>query len=223
VSPRSERGLAAVDVDGRPIVAELGRPETPDEIEDRRAASRLAHRSNQTTLNLVIALGASLLVVFLIVIVVVRPDQAGSPKTVDWTAVARDAQQSVSTPLVVPSLPMTWSANRAELVDAKSASDGIASWQVGFLTPSTQYIGLAQGIKANPSWVATQLSDKAATGDENYGGVAWKVYDHRTADHAGNLAYALVATVGESTVVLAGTGSDVEFATLATEIAGELP
>ena len=223
MSPRSERSLAAADVDGRPIVAELGRPETPDEIADRRAASRLAHRSNQTTLNLVIALGASLLVVFLIVIVVVRPDQAGSPKTVDWTAVARDAQQSVSTPLVVPSLPKTWSANRAELVDAKSASDGIASWQVGFLTPSTQYIGLAQGIKANPSWVATQLSDKAATGDENYGGVAWKVYDHRTADHAGNLAYALVATVGESTVVLAGTGSDVEFATLATEIAGELP
>jgi hypothetical protein len=52
--------------------------------------------------------------------------------------------------------------------------------------------------------------------------VAWKVYDHRTADHPGNLAYALVATIGESTIVLAGTGSDVEFETLATEIAGEL-
>ena len=222
MSPRSERGLAATDADGRPIVAELGRPETPDEIADRRAASRLAHRSNQTTLNLVIALGASLLVVFLIVIVVVRPDQAGSPKTVDWSAVARDAQQSVSTPLLVPALPKTWSANRAELVDATTASDGIASWQIGFLTPTTQYIGLVQGIKANPSWVATRLSDKSPTGNENYGGVDWKVYDHRTADHPGNLAYALVATVGDSTVVLAGTGSNVEFETLATEIAGEL-
>lgn len=227
MSPRSateppRRGQAGTDEQGRPIVAELGRPETLDEIADRRAASRVAHRSNQTTLNLVIALGASLLVVFLIVIVVVRPDQVGSPKTVDWTAVARDAQQSVSTPLVAPVLQKTWSANRAEFVDAKSASDGIASWRVGFLTPSTQYIGLTQGIKANPSWVATQLSDKAPTGDENYGGLAWKVYDHRTADHPGNLAYALVATAGDSTVVLAGTGSDVEFATLATEIAGKL-
>jgi hypothetical protein len=222
VSPRSERGQAGTDADGRPIVAELGRPETPQETADRKAASRLAHRSNQNTLNLVIALGASLLVVFLIVIVVVRPDQAGPPKTVDWTAVARDAQQSVSTPLLVPALPKTWSANRAEFVDAKSASDGIASWQIGFITPGTQYIGLSQGISANPSWVATQLSDKTATGDENYGGVAWKVYDHRTADHPGNLAYALVATIGESTIVLAGTGSDVEFETLATEIAGEL-
>jgi hypothetical protein len=227
VSPRGapeppRRGQAGTDADGRPIVAELGRPETPDEIADRKAASRLAHRSNQTTLNLVIALGASLLVVFLIVIVVVRPDQVGSPKTVDWTTVARDAQQSVSTPLIVPTLPTTWSANRAELVDAKSASDGIASWQIGFLTPTTQYIGLTQGIDANVSWVATQLANKASTGDENYGGVDWKVYDHRTADHPGNLAYALVATMGRSTVVLAGTGSDVEFATLATEIAGEL-
>jgi len=31
-----------------------------------------------------------------------------------------------------------------------------------------------------------------------------------------------VTTVGDSTVVLAGTGSDSEFATLATEISGEL-
>ncbi|MDP9028040.1 MAG: DUF4245 domain-containing protein [Actinomycetota bacterium] len=222
MSPRSERDQSGTDEQGRPIVAELGRPETPQEIADRKAASRLTHRSNQNILNLVIALGASLLVVFVIVVVVVRPDQGGSLKTVNWTAVARDAQQSVSTPLAVPKLPSSWSANRAELIDAKTASDGIASWQVGFITPSTQYIGLTQGIAANPSWVATQLSDKSATGDDTFGGVAWKVYDHRTADHPGNLAYALVTTVGASTIVLAGTGSDTEFATLATEIAGEL-
>ena len=222
MSPSSPRGQAGTDDQGRPIVAELGRPETEQETADRKAASRLAHRSNQTTLNLVIALGASLLVVFLIVIVVVRPDQVGTPKTVDWTSVARDAQQSVSTPLLVPKLPAGWTANRAELEDAKTASDGIANWQIGFLTPSTQYIGLTQGIDANASWVATQLAAKSETGDQNFGGVPWKVYDHRTADHPGNLAYALVTTVGDSTVVLAGTGSDREFATLATEIAGAL-
>lgn len=220
MSPRQNQ--PATDASGRPIVAELGRPETADEMADRKAASRLAHRSNQTTLNLVIALGASLLVVFLIVIVVVRPDQAGPARSVDWAAVAKDAQPSVATPLVVPKLPSGWTANRAELEDAKTASDGIANWQIGFLSPSVQYIGLTQGIDANASWVATQLSDKAATGTKNYGGETWTVYDHRTADNPGNLAYALVTTVGESTIVLAGTGSDGEFATLATEIAGEL-
>jgi len=210
------------DEQGRPIVAELGRAETPDEIADRKAAASAAHRNNQTVLNLVIALAASLLVVFVIVVVVVRPDQAGPPRSVDWVSVAKDAQQSVSTKLVVPRLPKTWSANRAELVDAASASDGIASWQIGFITPSTQYIGLVQGIKADATWISSQLQQKKQTGDASFGGHPWRVYDHRTADHAGNLAYALVTTVGDSTVVLAGTGSDDEFATLATEISGEL-
>ncbi len=220
MSPR--QNPPATDESGRPIVAELGRPETAQEIADRMAASRLAHRSNQTTLNLVIALGASLLVVFLIVIVVVRPDQGGAPKTVNWTAVAKDAQQSVSTTLAVPRLPSSWTANRAQIEDAVSASDGIANWQIGFLTPSTQYIGLVQGIDANPSWVATELSNKRPTGTASYGGDTWQVYDHRTAENPGNLAYALVTTIGKSTIVLAGTGSNAEFATLATEIAGQL-
>lgn len=218
----TDRQAPTHDEHGRPIVAELGRAETADEIADRKAAASAKHRSNQTLLNLVIALAASLLVVFIIVIVVVRPDQAGPAKSVDWTSVANDAQRSVSTRLMSPALPAGWTANRAELVDAESASDGIASWQIGFLTPSTQYIGLVQGIKADASWVSKQLDDKKSTGDATFGDLSWQVYDHRGADHPGNLAYALVTTVGDSTVVLAGTASNAEFATLATEIAGEL-
>jgi len=218
----SDRRLPAHDDDGRPIVAELGRAETSQEIADRKAAASAAHRNNQTVLNLVIALAASLLVVFVIVMIVVRPDQSGPPQKIDWVSVAKDAQQSVSTKLVVPRLPSSWSANRAELVDAKSSPDGIASWQIGFLTPSTQYIGLVQGIKADATWVSSQLQQKKPTGDTSFGGYRWQVYDHRTDDHPGNLAYALVTTVGDSTIVLAGTASDAEFATLATEISGEL-
>jgi hypothetical protein len=218
----SDRKQPTHDEHGRPIVAELGRAETAQEIADRKAAASAAHRNNQTILNLVIALAASLLVVFVIVVIVVRPDQSGPPRDVDWVSVAHDAQQSVPTKLVVPRLPKTWSANRAELVDAKSAPDGIASWQIGFITPSTQYIGLVQGFKTDTTWVSTQLEQKKPTGDASFGGFRWQVYDHRTDDHPGNLAYALVTTVGDSTVVLAGTASDAEFAALATEISGEL-
>jgi hypothetical protein len=218
----SDRKAPTHDEHGRPIVAELGRAETAQETADRKATASAAHRNNQTLLNLVIALGASLLVVFVIVVVVVRPDQSGPAKAVDWVSVAHDAQQSVSTKLVVPHLPPAWSANRAELVDTKSSPDGIASWQIGFITPSTQYIGLVQGIKADATWVSSQLQQKPSTGTVDFGGAQWQVYDHRTDDHPGNLAYALVTTVGDSTVVLAGTASDAEFATLATEISGEL-
>lgn len=218
----SDRRPPTHDEHGRPIVAELGRAETPDETAERKAAASAAHRNNQTFLNLIIALVASLLVVFVIVVVVVRPDQAGPAKSVDWVSVGADAQQSVSTRLVVPRLPSTWSANRAELIDSTSSPDGIASWQIGFITPSTQYIGLVQGIKADPTWVSSQLQQKKSTGEATFGGFRWQVYDHRTDEHPGNLAYALVTTVGDSTVVLAGTGSDIEFQTLATEISGEL-
>ena len=218
----SRRNAPTHDENGRPIVAELGRAETPQEAADRKAAASSAHRSNQTLLNLVIALAASLLVVFVIVVIVVRPDQGGAPKNVDWASVAQDAQQSVPTALVVPKLPKGWSANRAELVDAASSADGIASWQIGFLTPGAQYIGLAQGIEADATWVSAQLKGKRPTGDAAFGGIRWQVHDHRTDQDPGNLAYALVTTVGDSTVVLAGTGSDAEFAALATEISGEL-
>ena len=218
----SDRTGPATDEQGRPIVAELGRAETAQEIVDRKATASAAHRSNQTLLNLVIALGASLLVVFVIVVVVVRPDQSAPTRAVNWVSIARDAQQSVSTKLVVPQLPTTWSANRVELIDSQSAPDGVASWQIGFLTPSIQYIGLVQGIRADASWVSTQLQQKKATGDATFGGFRWQVYDHRTDNDPGNLAYALVTTVGDSTVVLAGTGTDAEFQTLATEISGEL-
>jgi len=218
----SDRTQPTHDENGRPIVAELGRAETAQEIADRKAAASSAHRNNQTVVNLVIALAASLLVVFVIVVVVVRPDQSGPPKAVNWVSVANDAQQSVTTKLVVPQLPTGWSANRAELIDAKSAPDGVASWQIGFLTPSTQYIGLVQGIKADATWVSSQLKRQKSTGDATFGGFRWQVYDHRSDDSPCNLAYALVTTVGDSTVVLAGTASDAEFATLATEISGEL-
>ena len=218
----SDRKAPTHDELGRPIVAELGRAETADEIADRKATASAAHRNNQTLLNLVIALAASLLVVLVIVVVVVRPDQSAPAKSVDWVSVALDAQQSVTTQLAVPHLPKTWTANRAELIDATSSPDGIASWQIGFLTPSTQYIGLVQGIKADATWVSSQLQQKTSTGQATFDGVRWQVYDHRTADHPGNLAYALVTSIGDSTVVLAGTASDSEFATLATEISGEL-
>ena len=73
------------------IVAELGRPETPQETADRRAAAAAKRRSNQTVFNLVIATVASLGVVLLLVLVVVRPDP-GPAEPIDVAAIAADAR-----------------------------------------------------------------------------------------------------------------------------------
>jgi hypothetical protein len=214
VSPR----FPATDEQGRPIVAELGRPETPEELADRRADSSRRHRANQTLLNLVIAIGASLAVVVVLVLVIVRPGPDADANRVDYRQVAAQAQSAVSTPLAAPALPSGWWANRAEL---DQPSDQVASWQVGFISPASRYVGLVQGVHADPTWVAEQVAKLQPTGSHRYGGLTWRVYDHR--DAGGDVAYALVATSGASTLVLTGsTATDREFATVATAIGRDL-
>jgi hypothetical protein len=211
--------VPSVDDAGRPIVAELGRAETPEETAERKALARETRRSNQNTRNLVLALLASLGVVALIVLVVVRP-QSIERDPVDYAAVAADAQPGFDIPLVVPVLPEGWSANRAESVDA--GADGVQNWQIGLLTPGQQYIELTQGVDANDTWVSLQTHQADATDSFLIDGVGWSEYDRRDVQDPGNDAYILVATVDRSTVVLAGTAGDEEFQVLAEAVAASV-
>lgn len=204
------------DADGRPIVAELGRAETPEETWARKDAARTARRQHQTAFNLVIALIASLGIVLFLVAVVVRPDTQIVDRTVDYRQVAADADVR-GVELAAPTLPKGFSANRADWTD--KSGDGVDVWTVGFLTPDKQYIGLQQGVDANASWVANQLDQKPATGSTTIDGTKWTVYDRRDeGKDAGNNAYALVQTTGKYTFVLAGTADDTSFRTLATAV-----
>ncbi|MFZ7088369.1 DUF4245 domain-containing protein [Curtobacterium sp. RRHDQ10] len=206
------------DADGRPIVAELGRPETPEETRIRKDANRRAHRANQTTLNLVLSLAASLAIVLFLVAVVVRPDQS-TRAAVDYRQVAAQAQVPGVT-IAAPELPSGFTSNRADYQDAPS--DGVPVWTVGFITPDEQYIGLHQGIGANKTWVSNVLQEHAATGSRTIDGTKWTVVDRRSeGSDAGNLAYSLVGTFGKSTIVLAGTADDRSFRTLATGVAAQ--
>jgi len=203
--------------DSRPVVAELGRPETPEETAARKAETSRLHRANQTTLNLVAALVVCLGVVLLIVLVVVRPDPAPR-EPIDYAAIAEQAQPSVDEPLVSPSLPDDWSANSATM----QTKAGVTSWYIGLITPSTQFIGVRQGIDADPTWLANQLDFARGSGAIDIDGVTWQLYDNRDRDDAGNLAYVMTAEHGASTVVLFGTAPDSEFETLAASVSAEL-
>lgn len=209
----------SVDDSGRPIVAELGRAETADEIADRKAAASAKRRSNQTALNLVFALLASLGVVALVVLVVVRPSSMPT-EPIDYAGVAADAQRSVDVPLVVPVLPDGWSANRAEL--QTGAGDGIDSWLIGLLTPGEQYIRLVQGIRVDDRWVLEQTAGTEPVDRVTIGDRVWQIYDRRDVDDPGIVAYALTTTEGDSTIVLAGTADDAEFSVLAEAVAAQL-
>lgn len=194
-----------------PIVADLGRPETPEETAARKAENSRKHRAAQTVRNLLWALAATLAVVLFLVLVVVRPDLA-PPAPIDYDTVAGQVQAELNTPISAPVLPPQWSANQAEV----RKQGEISVWYVGFITPDEQFIALNQGIDANPTWVDNVLNRATPTGKLMIDNVEWTVYDHRKAKDPGNLAYALVTVVDKSTYVLYGTASDVEFETLAT-------
>lgn len=202
--------------DPRPVVAELGRPETPEETAARKAETSRKHRANQTLLNLVVALAASLAIVVFLVVVVVRPAPAPTGG-VDYATVATQAQSETPEPLLSPVLPTGWSANDARF----QTTEQVPTWYIGFLTPDEQYIGLDQGIGANPTWQAALLDNAKQTGTVTIDGIDWVVYDQRGSSDPGNFAYSLATTRGQSTVLLHGTASDKEFTALATAVAAQ--
>lgn len=196
------------------VVAELGRPETSQESADRRAAASRKHRQNQNFFNLVIALLASLAVVAVIVLVAVRPD-VSADKTRDYQSDALNSGSPVT--LAAPQLPSGWWSNKTEYDPAPS--DGVVNWYVGFVTPTDLFIGLKQGIDANPTWLANEVNGAKGTGSTTIDGIEWTVYDRRGAKDVGLHAYSLSTVAGQSTYVLYGTASDNEFTTLAKELA----
>lgn len=199
------------------VVAELGRPETPEEAAARKADDAARRRQRQTVKNLVGSLLASLAVVAVIVLLVPRSD-APIERNIDVPAVAAQAQAGIEQELAVPQLPDGWRPNAAELRDNRA--DGITAWYAGYLTPSDEYAGMYQGLGANPTWTADLLANTIATGVTTIDGVEWTVYDNReTTAEVGNARYGLVAEAGESTFVLLGTAAPDEFETLARAIA----
>ncbi|MGX5696309.1 DUF4245 domain-containing protein [Agromyces soli] len=200
------------------VVAELGRPETPEETAARKAENSRKHRQRQTLKNLVLALAASLGVMLVIVLLVPR-SSTPLDRDVDVAAVAAQAQAGFSDELAAPELPAGWRANAAEV--RSSTADEVTAWYVGYLTPGDEYIGMYQAAGANPSWVSTQLARTLPTGSTAVDGIDWTVYDNREsdADDLGNAKYGLVAETGGQTVVLVGTASPEEFAELAAALA----
>jgi hypothetical protein len=200
------------------VVAELGRPETPDETAARKAENSRKHRSNQTLVNLLLALLASLAVMLFVVLVVVRPDGT-PPKAIDYRAVASQSQPTVDAPLAVPKLPKGWSANAASV---DKGADGITSWSVGFITPANQYIGFVQGLDADRTWTSNELKQARSTGTVSIAGTDWLSYNRRSVDDPGNYAYSLSSAAGASSLILHGSASTKEFRVLAAAITAAL-
>jgi len=198
------------------VVAELGRPETPDETAARKAEQSRLYRDRKTLRNLIYALLVSVGLVAVIVFLVPRSENS-LLQDVDYTQVATGAQSSMPVPLAVPELPEGWTSNAAEIRTA--TRDEVVSWYIGLITPGKQFIGLTQAIDANPSWLADQVAQGYASGVVTIDGVEWTVYDNRSSStDVGNAEYAMSAESGPTTYVLAGGADPADFETLARAI-----
>ena len=201
------------------IVAELGRPETPAETAARKAENSRLYKSRKTINNLVYSLLVTVGLVAVIYFLVPRAD--GEPNwQVDYVAQSEIASTSLGESLLVPAMPEQWRANAAELRNATNGQ--VTSWYIGFITPSDKFIAFNEAFDANETWVANELKDYPATGTVTIDGQQWTVYNNRSMNDAGNVEYAMVTTLGRSTVVLYGTADDAEFEQLATSITADL-
>ncbi|WP_166784147.1 DUF4245 domain-containing protein [Cryobacterium suzukii] len=202
------------------VVAELGRPETPQETADRLAENSRKYRSHKTVNNLVLSLLVTVGAVLVLVLLVPRNDNPIT-RDIDYASIAAQIQPVVDHALASPELPDGWSANDAEW---RAGTNGqVPSWYIGLLTPDNQFIGFNQAFDANPTWLAQKLPDSPVVDTVSIAGVTWDVYRNSApAADRGNFDYALVTTAGTSTYLLIGTAPTGDFETLATALAANV-
>ncbi|MFT4215527.1 MAG: DUF4245 family protein [Microbacterium sp.] len=196
---------------GPRVVAELGRPETPQETADRKAASSAAYRQSQTVRNLIAALLVTLTVVAVIALGVPRGSLA-EPEPVDVAAAAAAATASIDHALVVPVVPDDWRANSARL-------EGAQLWRVVY-APATGYVRVAQGIGVDDLWVSQLLGGQAATGTVTIDGIVWDEYDIAASDDT--VDYAIATDAGDDVVVIYGSTDAATAAVAADGVADQV-
>lgn len=198
----------------RPIVAELGRPETPEETAARKAEFSKNYRASQSFRNLIAALIITLAVVAVIVFGVPRGEPA-SERAVDVAGIAADVETTMGSPAIVPQLDDFWRVNAAELQGGATRV-----WNIT-LAPADEnergFIRIAQAFDAEASWAPQVLGGTAPTDSTRIGGRDWDVYSV-AGKTENNVDYAIGTQAGDDYVLLYGSRSAESTAELAESL-----
>lgn len=201
----------------RRIVAELGRPETPDETASRKAESSRIYRASQNTRNLVAALLVTLAVVAVIIFAVPRgtPPEAAP---IDVAAVAQSIETAEGRTVIVPAVPESWLVNRASI-----EGDSTAAWTVVYVPDETTgFLRFAQGFDADPAWTTRVLSGASVGSIVTIQGVEWDRYDIPDPARAGNVSAALSTQAGSDIVLIYGSTDDATLELAAASVADQI-
>lgn len=201
-----------------PIVAELGRPETPEETAARKAEFSKNYRASQNFRNLIAALLITLAVVAVVIFAVPRGERASETK-VDVAAVAADVETTMGSPAIVPKLDDFWRVNAAELQGGATVV-----WNIT-VAPAAEdergFIRIAQAFDDDSSWAPQMLNGTAATDTTRIGGLEWDVYSLGR-DTDDNVSYAIGTQAGDDYILLYGSRSADSTAELAESLVPQI-
>lgn len=197
-----------------PIVAELGRAETPDETAARKAEFSKNYRASQTFRNLIAALIATVVVVAIVIFAVPRGERVPAAD-IDMVGIAKDVESSMQRPVLVPELTDFWRVNAAELEGGATTV-----WKVT-LAPAGDdergFINIAQAFDADAAWAPPVLNGFAATDTLRLGAIDWDVYDLPDSTE-NNITYAIGTQAGDDYILLYGARSADSTAKLAESL-----
>ena len=187
-----------------PRIGDHGRvseQQQPEEPVTPTLTTKQAKRANATVIGMLIATGITLAIV--LVPVLLNPYQKPQPRNVDVQAIASEAAGDAGYDPLAPELPDGWTANYARW--DSGVNSGVPAWEVGYLTPDTEFIRLTQTNTANPTWVSQTTKDSLVAGERTAGGAVWQLRD------SANGEAHLVTEVNGMTVVLS---SEADLATV---------
>lgn len=167
-------------------------------------------RARQTINNLLLSLAACAGLVIALVLIVPR-DNTSKLQPADYVAIAADAAASSKEPILVPELlDSSWYSSAARW--NSKATDGVASWYVGFVGKKGQYLGLTQAFASNPTWLTFYLKESLPTGETTVDNLKWTIYQAVTKNNPPKSRdFAMVTEINGDQIIVYGTASDTEF------------
>lgn len=201
---------------GQRVVAELGRPENPDETAARKAESSRVYRSSQTFRNLIAALLVTLGVVAVVVLAVPRGEPA-APDQIDVASVAKDVASGYDRTVIVPDVPPDWRVNGASVT-----GDADPAWTIVYVPGRTGFLRVAQAFDAGEDWESRVLKGAAPDGVVTLDGIEWTRYEITDPGAAGNISYALGTAAGTDRVLIYGSTDAATAAVAAGAVADQV-
>jgi hypothetical protein len=199
------------------VVAELGRPETPEETAARKAEFSRNYRSSKTFPSLIGAMLATLAILFIVVLGVPRGTPA-APPPIDVAATAADLSAGLNRPVVSPTAPDSWRVNSARL-----EGDGVEAWTIVYAPEDDPgFLRVAQGFDAGETWPVETLGGARSTGTVTIDGIVWDEYPSVDPSSAGNVSYALATDAGDDRILIYGSTSAEVAQTAAAGVADDI-